>query len=623
MTQVIRLTDELFVLAGETVVAGLLVKGDSAFLIDCHAGCTQKLLWSLGVRKLAGILLTQHRRDQTEGISNWHGLNVPVICSDAEADILEKAGDCWIDPAFRWRRFASLVPDLAMPGESIAVTRRVKPGETVDALGDPVLAVDAAGPSPGALAWLVCSGGLRVLFSGAAALAGGRLHDLWSLQKGFGVIQDYHGILGAAPELHKTLQRFVTLKPDLLVPAYGALEKSPEGSLASLRDRLTRLQQNIVRASALNHYFPELYHAWNRSWPRLPKAETLPLPPPVRYLGDTSFLLRSQDGYGFLIDCGNSDTADKLHDQTRSGQMNGLEGVWITHMHYDHTEGLVRLLALFDCPVYASRLTADTLCHPHAYFIPCQYPEPFPVVGLTDQTVFTWREFTLTSFEFPGQTLYHGGLLVEGQGHRILFAGDSFSSTGLDDYCPQNRVLPGPGRGMQLCLDRIRAYQPDCLINQHQQQAFRFTQEELDTFDQILVERGHLTEELTGRSAGWAWDDAWFRAVPFEQTAAPGANLEVAVHVTNHDQEPLPITAELVLPEGFQIVDGPATRHGNAGPLTSGSVLSDSQPDLCLTWQIRLPENLKPGETIRLPFRASCRVYEGVAAICLIHVAGA
>ncbi len=73
MTQVLQLTDELFVLAGETVVAGLLVKGDSAFLNDCHAGCTQELLWSLGVSKLAGILLTQHRRDQTEGISNWHG----------------------------------------------------------------------------------------------------------------------------------------------------------------------------------------------------------------------------------------------------------------------------------------------------------------------------------------------------------------------------------------------------------------------------------------------------------------------------------------------------------------------------------------------------------------------
>lgn len=622
MTRIIQLTDELYVLAGETVNAGLLVKGDSALLIDCHDGCTPELLQSLGVQKLAGILLTQHRRDFVSGISPWLELNVPVICSGVEADILEKAGERWTDPVFRWRRYASLVPDLAMPVENIPVTRRVKPGETVDDLGCPVLAVDAAGPSPGAMAWLVCSGRLRVLFSGAAALAGGRLRDLWSLQKGFGVIQDYHGILGAAPDLHQTWQRFVALQPDLLVPAYGALEKSPAACLASLGDRLTRLQQSIVRASALNHYFPELYHAWDRSWPRLPKAETLPLPPPVCYLGGTSFLLRSLDGYGFLIDCGDSATAEKLSDQTRSGQLNGLEGVWITHMHYDHTEGLVRLLELFDCPVYASSLTADTLCHPHAYFIPCQYPEPFPVVGLKDQTVFNWREFTLTAFEFPGQTLYHGGLLVEVQGHRILFAGDSFSSTGLDDYCPQNRVLSGPGRGMWLCLDRIRAYQPDCLINQHQQQAFRFTPHELDTFEQILAERERLTEELTGWSASWAWDDAWCRAVPFEQTALPGAVIQLAVHITNHDPEPLPVTAEPVLAEDFQVVDGPAAQQGTAESLTSGSILTQSRPDLCLTWQIRLPDNLKPGETIRLPVRVSCRAYRGLAAVCLIHIAG-
>lgn len=623
MTQVIQLTDELYVLAGETVNAGLLINGNSALLIDCHDGCTQELLQTLGVRKLAGILLTQHRRDFVSGISPWLELGVPVICSGVEADILEQAGDRWSDPTFRWRRYASLVPDLAMPAENIAVTRSVKPGETVDDLGISVLAVDAAGPSPGALAWLVCSGGLRVLFSGAAALAGGRLRDLWSMQKGFGVIQDYHGILGAAPDLHQTWQRFIALQPDLLVPAYGVLEKSPANCLANLDDRLTRLQQSIVRASALNHYFPELYHAWDQSWPRLPKAETLPLPQSVQYLGSTSFLLRSHEGYGFLIDCGDPGIADKLMEQTKTGQLNGLEGVWITHMHYDHTEGLLQLLELFDCPVYASSLTADTLCHPHAYFIPCQYPDPFPVVGLKDQTVFTWREFTLTAFEFPGQTLYHGGLLAEGQGQRILFAGDSFSVTGLDDYCPQNRVLPGPDRGMRLCLDRIRSYQPHCLINQHQQQAFHFTQEELDTFEQILVERERLTEELTGRSAGWAWDDAWCRAVPFEQSSAPGAVIQLAVHVTNHDQEPLPVTAEPVLLEGFQIVDGTAARHGTADPMTSGSVLSNTQPDLCLTWKIRLPDNLKPGETIRLPFRVSCRVYQGLAAVCLIYVADA
>lgn len=102
----------------------------------------------------------------------------------------------------------------------------------------------------------------------------------------------------------------------------------------------------------------------------------------------------------------------------------------------------------------------------------------------------------------------------------------------------------------------------------------------------------------------------------------PGATIQLAVHITNHDPEPLPVTAEPVLPEGFQIVDGPVVRQGIADPLTSGSVLSEQKPDLCLTWQIRLPENLQPGETVCLPIRVDCRVRQGLAGICLIHVSG-
>ena len=50
-----------------------------------------------------------------------------------------------------------------------------------------------------------------------------------------------------------------------------------------------------------------------------------------------------------------------------------------------------------------------------------------------------WHEFTVTAYHLPGQTLYHGGLLIEGRGHRILFCGDSFTMAGIDDYCAGNR----------------------------------------------------------------------------------------------------------------------------------------------------------------------------------------
>ena len=619
MTEVIRLTDELMVLADHGVNAGLLQKDGRGFLIDCHRGCTRDLIRSLGVAELTGILLTQHRRDLIDGLSSWLEERVPVYCSAAVADILEKAGDRWTDPDFRWRRFARMTPDLAMPIENVAVTFRVSPGDTLNTNGLLLHIIDAEGSCPGALAGLVESGHSRFLFSSTAAMAGGKLRDLWTLQKGFGQITDYHGILGAAPELQRTWQRFKAAQPDLLVPAFGPLEKDPSVCLERLRNRLTGLQKNIVYASALNHYFPDLYQSWQADWPRFPKAETLPLPPFIRRLEGPAFLLVSQDGYAFLIDCGLPQIAEILHQEIQSGLIKGLEGVWISHMHYDHTEGLACLATLFDCPVYASRLTADTLCHPDRYFIPCQYPEPFAVTGLADQTVFTWRGFTLTAFEFPGQTLYHGGLLVEGQGRRVLFAGDSFSATGLDDYCPQNRVLPGPGRGMRLCLDRIRSYQPDCLINQHQTQAFRFSEDQWQALKKNLLERELLTEQITGQAAGWAWDDAWCRVVPFEQTAAPGSLVQVTVEMTNHDQVPRLFRLDPLVPAGLQLLDD-KIQTAVVPALTSGSSLSPYNPDYCLSWQFRLQDSLNDGETLALLFRENGQPQREMTAVGLIHI---
>lgn len=618
MTQVVRLSEYLFVLTAPSGNAGLLVREGRALLFDCHIGCTPQLLAALGVRQLAGICLTQHRREQTDGINIWLGQGVPVFCSDFEADILEHAGQRWTDPAFRWRRFAKMVPDLAMPASDIRPVRRVKPRQTIDVFDFGVLAVDAAGPSPGALAWLVQSGTQRVLFCGQAALAGGQLPNLWMLQKGFGRIQDYHGILGAAPDIRETWRRFLALEPDILVPGSGPIERSPAEGLVRLGKRMVHLQQNVMRASALNFYFPDLYLAWDRDWPRLLGSDPLPLPPFVEGLCGTSFLLRAQNGAGFLIDCGDPAAAGLLQEQIRSGSLLDLEAVWITHMHYDHTEGLVRLLEHFSCPVLASRLTADTLCHPDAYFLPCQYPAPFPVKGLADKTSFAWREFTLTAYEFPGQVLHHGALLVEGYGQRVLFVGDSFSSTGLDDYCPQNRVLPGKNRGMRRCIDLVRQLRPDFLINQHRRQAFRLEPEMLDELERVLIERDRITEELTGRSAGWAWDDAWCRVYPFEQTAAPGSVITVAVHITNHDDEPLTVSVEPVLPAGCRVAGGSLRQKGVVPPLTDGSCLAESNPDLSLAWKIALPENTEQA-TIPLVFRVSCRIAKGPVGIGLVH----
>jgi hypothetical protein len=335
-----------------------------------------------------------------------------------------------------------MVPDLAMPASDIRPVQRVKPGQAIGVFDFEFWRLMPQDPAPVHWPGWFQTGSQRILFAGQAALAGGRLPNLWMLQKGFGCIRITMAFLGAARRHPGDLAAFSRPGTGYPGPWIRSDRTQPAKGLVRLGERMVHLQQNVMRASALNFYFPELYLAWGQNWPRLAGSDPLPLPPFVQGLCGTSFLLRARNGAGFLIDCGNPAAAGLLKEQIRTGSLLDLEAVWITHMHYDHTEGLVQLLEHFSCPVLASRLTADTLCHPDAYFLPCQYPLPFPVKGLADKTAFAWREFTLTAYEFPGQVLHHGALLVEGYGQKILFVGDSFSSTGLDDYCPQNRVLP-------------------------------------------------------------------------------------------------------------------------------------------------------------------------------------
>ena len=49
-----------------------------------------------------------------------------------------------------------------------------------------------------------------------------------------------------------------------------------------------------------------------------------------------------------------------------------------------------------------------------------------------------WHE-SVNFFDFPGHTLYHGGFWWRDGGEKPFFVGDSFTPSGIDDYCLQNR----------------------------------------------------------------------------------------------------------------------------------------------------------------------------------------
>jgi phosphoribosyl 1,2-cyclic phosphodiesterase len=303
-------------------------------------------------------------------------------------------------------------------------------------------------------------------------------------------------------------------------------------------------------------------------------APTCDPPSYVRRVGATSFAIISEVGAAFLIDCGDSSVAATLRAWRHSGLISGLEGCWVTHYHDDHVDGLGELRRTFDCPIIADARQAEIIEHPLRFHLPCISPLASPVDRATaDGESWRWREFRMTAFHFPGQTVYGGGLLVEGRGRRLFFGGDSGAPTGIDDHCPANRNFLGRDVGFRRCIALWRELRPDLIFNQHQDRAFVFSDAHLDHMDGALIERERLLSDLLPwPNPNFGTDENWVRCYPYEQEAAADVPFWVDVQCTNHGPEPATARVEPVLPDGWRYDAERSNLTVQIPPQTCGAV---------------------------------------------------
>ena len=164
--------------------------------------------------------------------------------------------------------------------------------------------------------------------------------------------------------------------------------------------------------------------------------------------------------------------------------------------------------------------------------MPCISPVSVDVTPLDDGYSWVWHEFEITSFMFPGQSLYHDGLLVKNtdNGEVVFFAGDSFTPTGIDDYCAYNRNLLIPGEGYFKCLNLLKKYMPDYIINQHVENAFVFTLEQLEHIEKNLTERMRVLSELSPwDNINYLLDEYFVMAYPYEQGETDNIDVEFLI----------------------------------------------------------------------------------------------
>jgi len=513
------------------------------------------------------VLFTHHRRDVV-----WAGRR--LVENGARSVVPAGEAELFSNPAAFWRRFAKLrLQDTECQStkvcfEPMRVDQAVKEGDTVSWEGLEFRVLDTPGFTRKSVSYVLELEGRKVAFTGDLIYGEGKLFDLYSLQDAIpeAGIGGYHGYAARAASVLLSLEKLKRLNPHLVIPARGPVIRNPQAAFSLLAERLKKLFRNYLSTDALRWYFGK-EHVMKKAERILGPKAPLPLlsgadlicekPPDWLIPFGTSRIIVSKSGGAFLLDCGSRAVFSQIEKLKKQGVLRDIEGIYVTHYHGDHTGSVGEAAARYRCPVYACREQKDILEHPKAYHMPAMTPNPIPnVIGMENGRRHRWHEYTFTFFYFPGQTLYHGALLVESKGKdSILFVGDSFTPGGIDDYCLLNRNILRPGWGYLRCLDLLGRLKPaPLLVNEHVVQPFRFSPEQIKAYKRALTDRIAILQKLLPwEDVNFGLDEQWVRCYPYGLELEAGGKAGLEVVLLNHAAQSRPVRIKPHVPASWEI----------------------------------------------------------------------
>ncbi len=559
-------------------VTGVLTAGTAALLVNAvHPGLVGRLR-AAGVQRVERVLFSSHRRELADGLPEVLAAWSPeIVVPAAERGLFETPETYWSDERSRWRLLCGHVPYHVTHVRPLAVAQGVAEGDVITWHDWEIGVLATPGDTDGSVTYLARRGaGPRLAFTGDLIWGPGQVRDLYSLQhevtRNGHPVGDYHGFMGALWTLLESLQRVVSQAPTVLIPAHGAPMERPADAVALLRARFLAAYHNYVSISALRWYFPAHFAEHSRDVGTLPQQATFALPPQVRILSGTTWALVAEDGHALLIDPYCPAAVAAAAKALATGEIAGFDGIWLTHYHHDHVEAAEAARQQFGVPILTDRVMADVVAHPERYLLTCLAPQPAVIAGATtDGETWRWRNYRLTAYHFPGQTLYHSGLYaLPDHGPSLFFAGDAVTPTGIDDYCAWNRNWLGEGVGFDRCLKLLQGLNPDLIFNQHVAVGFRFSDAAYELMRRTLREREALYRALLPWThSNFGTDECWVHTYPYEQALAPGGVAVVSVRVFNHAEDWRPVSVQALPPADWQAEPRQLECHCEPGRETS------------------------------------------------------
>jgi len=512
------------------LTTGGVISDNGTILIGCDDRLTPEIIHDLNLPKVTAIFCCDYRRSANAGVLNFDEAN-KYICENYYS-LLTQPELWWKSPESRWHLYKSRPDDDVLPYGTCNVNTIADNGQII--IGDmTVKALLTPGDTDYSMSYLVEDEGVKIIFCGGLLYKGGKipyLHRLTqSVPKGQ---QDYHAYMRGLPEWKNSLD--IISCADIAVPYLGGIIDNPKEDIKIFNKNIDKYYEKYADISSMNYYFHGALNVNPET--KMEQGKEKDFPPYVKYIGNQCNIVRSKNGKAIAIDCGGADVTDKLIAMIKQGEIKSIDAMYITHYHDDHIDGCEYFRKHFACPIYADKIQADILKNPVCYRLPCISPVSVDVTPLNDGDSRRWEEFEVTSFAFPGQTLYHDGLMVKNtdNGDVIFFAGDSFTPSGIDDYCAYNRNLLMPDGGYLKCIGILKKYMPDYVINQHVMSAFAFTDEQLEYMEQNLLKRMEILSELSvWDDINYSLDEYFVMAYPYEQDKNDNVELLISDYAKN------------------------------------------------------------------------------------------
>lgn len=549
----------------------VLKDGDDALLINLGNGSVLDHLESIGVKQVSWLLLTDHHREQLQGIDRLDRSLTKVAAPKAEQDFLENPTS--------FRKWRARLGDshtvhgasyLRPPRMAVSLDRTLEPDGTFTWKGKALKCLATPGHSPGGMSYAMGEGKNEVLFSG------GVMHDGAKMTNWFDTEWDY-GFAKGIDALLDTVKGLQERELNLLLPSQGLIISNPLNQLEIYERKLTRFRKSYLRGYPVFELKDEDYDSVskptvvpnvNRVTPHLYKLG-------LAHRGKNFAMIISDRGKGFVIDCGLF--SEDLLDQVIAGMREHLglkevEVMWVTHIHGDHFLLGPALKKKYGVETWSLDIVADKCEHPMRYDYPalvCSYEAGIDGMKI-DKTfrsgeTFEWEGYTFHVDWMPGQTEFSSCLWLELDGKRVAFTGDNLfgNPRNKDHFGNECVVARNSGileEGYQYAARYLQKLKPDLLMGGHS-----FVMDRPEEFIERYHARAgeiiaHYKELLPEENYEYLFDPFWVSAYPYRVDLSKEEEAMVKVTIRNFRDRPQKHDINLKLPPG--VMAEPAQLNG-------------------------------------------------------------